>query len=281
MLLRATIDGHCLMRNAYAALQGLYESNAAAFQELKQAEYFPFKEGSEAPQTYEYRKIANTTKCSVKEVDMIVLARDIFLSSGKPACILNCANSYNVGGGFHRTTGSQEEYLFRNTTLVASLWPRRRLDDSRCPELEEIVPRDNVFYPLTIYGGVYSPQVLVTCINDRPLAKDEYFPCTVVSAAAMDLRIQSKFYGGTCVFDYDITLHKLRTILHMAALHGQTHLILTAIGCGAFQNPPVEVAKAFKQLLSTEFEGVFEEVTFAIISSSGDTLRAFKATFPG
>lgn len=44
-----------------------------------------------------------------------------------------------------------------------------------------------------------------------------------------------------------------------------------AMGCGAFQNPPVVVAQCFKRVLEEgEFNGVFEEIIFAVLDSRGE-----------
>jgi uncharacterized protein (TIGR02452 family) len=43
------------------------------------------------------------------------------------------------------------------------------------------------------------------------------------------------------------------------------------MGCGAFQNPPLQVALLFRDVLEEgEFMGVFEEITFAVLDSRGE-----------
>ena len=63
----------------------------------------------------------------------------------RPA-VLNFANEYNCGGAWCDRPGSQEEDLFRRSTLPLSLWPRRREDDDR---LEE---HDHKWPPFTKLG---------------------------------------------------------------------------------------------------------------------------------
>jgi uncharacterized protein (TIGR02452 family) len=44
-----------------------------------------------------------------------------------------------------------------------------------------------------------------------------------------------------------------------------------AMGCGAFQNPPVVVAQCFKDVLAEgEFNGAFEEIIFAVLDSRAE-----------
>ncbi|KAJ7765555.1 hypothetical protein B0H14DRAFT_2970744, partial [Mycena olivaceomarginata] len=64
---------------------------------------------------------------------------------------------------------------------------------------------------------------------------------------------------------------KIKCVFRAAAAQGCRRLVLGAFGCGAFGNPPAEVAKLFRRVLlgrdgngGGEFLGCFDEVTFAI-----------------
>ena len=57
---------------------------------------------------------------------------------------------------------------------------------------------------------------------------------------------------------------KIRTVLTLARANGVQALVLSALGCGAFKNPPGHVAELFRAQLRGEFTGAFEEVVFAI-----------------
>jgi uncharacterized protein (TIGR02452 family) len=44
------------------------------------------------------------------------------------------------------------------------------------------------------------------------------------------------------------------------------------MGCGAFQNPPSEVARIYKEVLEEpEWNGVFEEIVFAVLDTRGES----------
>jgi uncharacterized protein (TIGR02452 family) len=44
------------------------------------------------------------------------------------------------------------------------------------------------------------------------------------------------------------------------------------MGCGAFQNPPSEVARIYKEVLEEpEWNGVFEEIVFAVLDARGES----------
>ena len=55
-------------------------------------------------------------------------------------------------------------------------------------------------------------------------------------------------------------------MLDAALAHGHTCLVLGAFGCGAFGNPPEDVAAAFARVArSPEFRGSFSLLAFAIV----------------
>lgn len=72
--------------------------------------------------------------------------------------------------------------------------------------------------------------------------------------------------------DRDLTKDKMRLCLRMAAAQGHTMLVLGALGCGAFKNPPEEVASCWKEVLDEdEFAGGwFKEIWFAVFDRKGD-----------
>ena len=58
---------------------------------------------------------------------------------------------------------------------------------------------------------------------------------------------------------------RFRAILNCAKVRGISDIVLGAIGCGTFDNPPKLVAQQFLQLLdAAEFKGQFENVVFAV-----------------
>lgn len=50
-----------------------------------------------------------------------------------------------------------------------------------------------------------------------------------------------------------------------------THCVVGAMGCGAFGNPPLEVARCYREVLEEgEFNGAFEAILFAVLDSRGE-----------
>jgi len=74
----------------------------------------------------------------------------------------------------------------------------------------------------------------------------------------------------------------IRLIFQIAKEKGITHLVLGALGCGAYRNPPAKVAQIFKQVIYEDHKrgGIagIEEVTFAIFDD-GENLRVFEEAF--
>ena len=69
-------------------------------------------------------------------------------------------------------------------------------------------------------------------------------------------------------------------LLTCAAAKGADILVLGAFGCGAFQNDPEVVARAYKTALQ-EFPKVFSRIEFAVYCPPGgsENYDAFKAEF--
>ena len=196
--------------------------------------------------------------------------------------VLNMANEWNCGGGFERTWGSQEEMLFRRSSIGFNLWPYRRRDDNRIPEIDKDIPRRESKYPLTECGGIYSPNVVVLRnihgyhYRSAPYEPNERYMISMLSVAAQDLRYWMSHVKEE--FSLELTKEKIRTMLYMAASHNHQCIILGAFGCGAFQNDPKLLADIFKSILETEYKGVFRLVLFAIIKSEYN-LSSFAGKF--
>jgi uncharacterized protein (TIGR02452 family) len=252
-------------------LQNLRENDPEGYRGYMTSVYYPYSQDCPV-ESYsgvgEYKTNIYVTERDCLEASsvMAILERD--------PLVLNMANAYNCGGGFDGPRGSQEEYLIRNTSLIASLWPHRRSDDVRWPEGNILFPdtagEAAVYYPLTNCGVIYSPSVRVLNFSHH---------CAVISLAQQDLRTNRPYSSGA-PFDYGLTLQNFRSLFSVAASHGHRTLILGAIGCGAFRNPPERICEAFAELLVAggEFENVFETIVFAIIKSAAN-LTAFENAF--
>lgn len=72
----------------------------------------------------------------------------------------------------------------------------------------------------------------------------------------------------------EITLDKMRTIFRIGLMQGHDSLVLSAMGCGAFANPPAHIAKLFHQvILEDEFRDKYRMIDFAILDGYRTGLR--------
>lgn len=201
-----------------------------------------------------------------------VEAAELLCSRGFRPAVLNFAHGYNCGGGFEHTDGSQEEDIFRKTSLFLSLWPHRRTDDGAgvlrrgmwIGDFDDALPRKEAFYPHTDCGGIYSPHVRVVrqlAERDAPLVPREDIEFTVTFGV---LTIAAQNVGLTGYFDDELLRQKVRTAMHLALSHGHDSAVFGAFGCGYFCNPSAVVAQVFQELLEGEFANAFNLVLFAI-----------------
>ena len=161
------------------------------------------------------------------------------MSLGTKAAVLNMASFQRPGGGVKNGSRAQEEDLCRRSNLLQSLYA---FSADGCEELG-YEPLKRLKYPIPMFGGIYSPHVLVK--------------------------------------------GKIRAILRIALLNKHTKLVLGALGCGAYGNPPVHVAQLFHEVIhEEEFWGHFEEICFAVLedgnslkNQSGGNFKPFKEVF--
>ena len=211
---------------------------------------------------------------AIEVVNEDCLAVGIHLKEeGYYPAILNMASRTNPGGGVTTGCGAQEETLFRRTDLFRSLY-------QFTPYAELYGLEKSAFqYPLDRnYGGVYTPGALIFREgepNGYKLMKDPVRMdfITVAGINRPDLTpdnmIESRYIPSI--------KNKIRTILRIGLRHGNNALVLGALGCGAFRNPPRHTAKLFHEVLEEEeFNHKFRLIVFAII----DDQNAYKTHNP-
>lgn len=187
--------------------------------------------------------------------------------------VMNFANAFHAGGGVTRGASAQEECLCRCSTLYPLLY-RRTLRDSfykHHHELNTSKASDSLIY----IEGV----IICKTDEDYPerMEKEDWVNVDVITIAAPDLRTKSNMYAqivgsGTYMNDAELFGYHVKRAMHMltvAACKGADMLVLGAFGCGAFQNDPEVVAKAYKTALEI-FPKVFDKVVFAVYCSPRD-----------
>lgn len=195
------------------------------------------------------------------------------VNPGKKIAVMNFANAFHAGGGVTRGASAQEECLCRCSTLYPLLY-RRSLRDSYYKhhhDLNTARASDSLIYT----------EGVVICKTDdnhpKRMTQEEWVKVDVITIAAPDLRSKSNMYAaivgnGTYMNNAELFGYHVKRAMHMltvAASKGADILVLGAFGCGAFQNDPAVVAKAYKIALE-EFPKVFDKVEFAVYCSPKD-----------
>ena len=196
--------------------------------------------------------------------------------------VLNFASATRPGGGVKKGSSAQEESLCRCSTLFPTidrkwLWQKyydvnRQANDARYTD-----------------ACIYSPGVII-CKTDESIPQrmpeEDFVTVDVITCAAPNLRrIPSNRMnpnaGKAVKMDdeqlYQLQRQRIRHILHTAAYNKADILVLGAFGCGAFENDPYVVARAFRDALG-EFTDRFTVISFAIYcrDSESKNYKAFQ-----
>ncbi|UJR25528.1 hypothetical protein I4U23_006874 [Adineta vaga] len=176
--------------------------------------------------------------------------------------VLNMASSRKPGGGWKNGAGAQEENLHRRTNMCQCLEdPYHELDGHRHWD-----------YHVPEFGGIYSSNVSVfrgSETNGYPFFPDgpkylSFIACAAYShpPTETDQTGQLKLSGKNII---ENTKKKMATICNIALENNHDILILSAMGCGAFQNPPTHIAQLFRDVISQNYSDSFQYIVFAII----------------
>lgn len=184
------------------------------------------------------------------------------LDLGYNPAILNMASRQNPGGAVLRGAGAQEETIFRRTNLFRSLY-------QFSINAEAFGLKKSRFqYPLDKnFGGIYSPSVTLFRSDEKSGYMLLPYPSEMafISVAGMN---RPALTGNGMIVDSLVEgiKNKIRTILRIGLKHGHDSLVLGALGCGAFCNPPRHVARLFREVIyENEFANKFKLIVFAIL----------------
>ena len=201
------------------------------------------------------------TFVEVQNIDSLYAGVQLKEQGYNPA-VLNMASRRNPGGGVVTGAGAQEETLFRRTNLFRSLY-------QFAPYAEQYGIRNSRYqYPLDRnFGGVYTPDAI--CFRESELKGyallEEPVCLSFITVAGMN---RPDLTADGMIADHHVgpIKNKIRTIFRMGLVHGHGSLVLGALGCGAFRNPPRHVARLFHEVMDEpEFRNRYRLVVFAIL----------------
>lgn len=210
--------------------------------------YTPEQELESVPQEQTMAKL------SVENADVLQVAQSLVSTyKDESVVILNLASQFRPGGGVAKGSLAQEESLFLRTELCAFLDP------------QEYKLFDKVGYSFNV--GVLALDLESRLKSSKPL-----FKVDVITAAALkDPKCAKQWTEFASAKDKEFTEELVIRILTVAAIEKCEHLVLGALGCGAYHNPVEAVIQCFQKAIFEKNLGKrFKTITFAIMERGAD-----------
>lgn len=161
------------------------------------------------------------------EGDMISFAQKV--SKSERVVLLNMANAFIPGGGFMSGARAQEEQLCHRSSLFLSL---------------KVAKKEGI-YP--ILCGLSLLTRNVTLFLDSEFRSTDPTKMCVVSVAAKHYKSREDAFADGELKTY---LKKAwKAVIGGAALSHASVLVVSALGCGAFNNPPAVVGECLAEIL--------------------------------
>lgn len=206
-------------------------------------------------------KCDELTIVEVQNIDCLYAGVQLKEQGYNPA-VLNMASRRNPGGGVTTGAGAQEETLFRRTNLFRSLY-------QFAPYAEQYgIEPSHYQYPLDRnFGGVYTPDAIYFRDSEQKgyALLEKPVSLSFITVAGMN-RPDLTTGGMIANHHMEPIKNKIRTIFRIGLVHGHDSLVLGALGCGAFRNPPRHVARLFHEVMDEpEFKDKYRRIIFAIL----------------
>ena len=192
--------------------------------------------------------------------------------------LLNMANRKHVGGGVYQGARAQEECIFCGTNISGTLLQyahknKGYVSSNNRPSYKNSFGQTDVLYSKNIWLLRETNQ-LHEWID---LNIDKQIEFNLISSAALQydtLRNRYFEYASTGKFVFSdsaakaILTAQLYNQIKVAIEQSNTHLILGAFGCGAFNNDPQFIAKTYRKILSLpDFIGKIK-TPFAVLAKN-------------
>ena len=213
-----------------------------------------------------------STRVEVVNEDCLVVYERLVKSGYQPV-LLNMANVSSPGGGYRKGDGAQEENLFRRSDYCRSLdigldnvhkRPSERYHCSSNGQLDPLSDH-NSMYPMDEFGAIYTSGITVFRKSEDTgysfMKKPLEGVCSLAMAAYKDPKIEDNLLTGKYAVG---TRKKIENIFAIAYHHKHDSLVLSALGCGAFKNPPDHIAQLFLSVIQ-QYAGFFKVIMFAIV----------------
>jgi len=166
--------------------------------------------------------------------------------------VLNLASNIYPGGGVKKGSRAQEEDLFRKSNYFQAT--------------------DEKIYPLKFDEVVYSQIVHVVKDSAYHILEQPFAVSCLAVAAIRNPKLVLSDGKETYSrhVDWEIMQEKINIIFKIAIKHDHKNIILGALGCGVFKNPPEQVAEMFKHAIQ-KYGKFFKTIAFAILSGKNNS----------
>jgi uncharacterized protein (TIGR02452 family) len=211
---------------------------------------------------------AEPTQFSVTGQTTLDAVRALFQAGHQDVACLNFASAKNPGGGFLGGSQAQEESIARASGLYPCLL--------KAPDYYQTNRKTtSCFY--TDYM-IYSPAVPIFKDEDGNHLEELTY-CSVITAPAVNTGIVRQQEAEKLPEVESVMKRRIRKVLAIALTHGHQTIVLGAWGCGVFQNDPNQIAKYFREVLTTDFKNKFRKVVFAVYATNEKFIQPFQEEF--
>lgn len=191
----------------------------------------------------------------VANIDSFVMAENFLKSRCSSVLVLNMASAYKPGGGVLNGKTAQEESLFRRSSAFLS--------------------HSEHLYPLSENTVLFTPKV--TVIKDEKHEMLEHpFDVSMVTVSALRKPVLEN--GVYFEDDFNLMQRKIESIFKIGISKKVDCLVLGALGCGVYNNPPEEVSRIMSMMIQ-RYGHHFSKIGFAILcvrDRDYDNLKQFE-----
>lgn len=204
----------------------------------------------------------------VEQGDWGETAKKYSQATGEIYAVLNMANAFYPGGSYRDGVAAQEENMFRRTDCHFHIKDEDVYENGTyISAMHALINGANG----KVYLDKENPRVCIVGSESQKnedgfghgyedLPEEDYFLFYELRAAADNLQKPEDFNEASM-------RRKIRAQLDTLKENNIRHVILSAFGCGAFNNPPEKVASLYKEELLKD-RGYFDSVVFAIYVAS-------------
>jgi uncharacterized protein (TIGR02452 family) len=194
----------------------------------------------------------------VRNEDTLDMARRFAPVAKNGLMVLNMASKFKPGGGVKSGATAQEEVIFRRSNAFMT--------------------HPESWYPLDDEDAIFSPDVWIVRDSDYKFyPENEFFHVSMLAVPAIrHPRCRNDRYSHNS--DRKLMQRKIESIFEIAILKDKKTLVLGALGCGAYKNPPQEVLDMFRTALQ-KYIRHFDLIGFAVLANNAaghENLKLFE-----